>query len=324
MNKIKELQEEIDKKLLSVLNDNKNINEDFIKVLSYVLKLKGKRVRPILMLLSYKLFKNDITNVLNQAVAIELFHSFTLIHDDIMDNSDKRRGKETVNKVWGNEIAILAGDILLVQTYKYLTNIPYCYINNIMSIFTKMSMKVCEGQFLDIRSNDKILSAEQYLYLIKGKTAELLATCMEMGALLAEASDKNCKLLYEMGINLGIAFQLEDDLLDIYGDASISGKNMKKDIINKKQTFLLIKAIERADDKQRNILCDYLHTDIITPTMVNQIKEIYDILKVMSLCKTEISNYYRRAIICFESLSIKDVRKEMLWQFIQFLKNRNY
>ena len=324
MDKIKEIQEDIDNKLLSILNDNKNLDEDFLKIFSYVLELKGKKVRPILMILSYKLFKNDTNVIINQAVAIELFHCFTLIHDDIMDNSDMRRGKETVNKLWGNEIAILAGDVLLVQAYKHLMNTSCRFANNIISIFTNMSMKVCEGQFLDIRNEQEILSLEQYLYMIKGKTAELLATCMEIGALLGEASEKDQKILYEIGINLGIAFQLEDDLLDMYGKQSTLGKDMKNDVMNRKQTFLLIKAMEYANEKQRSIILNYLYADIITSNMMNQISKIYDELDVLSLCKADIYSYYVQANIHLDSLSVEATAKEMLVKFIQFLKNRNY
>ena len=187
-----------------------------------------------------------------------------------------------------------------------------------------MSMKVCEGQFLDIRNEQEILSLEQYLYMIKGKTAELLATCMEIGALLGEASEKDQKILYEIGINLGIAFQLEDDLLDMYGKQSTLGKDMKNDVMNRKQTFLLIKAMEYANEKQRSIILNYLYADIITSNMMNQISKIYDELDVLSLCKADIYSYYVQANIHLDSLSVEATAKEMLVKFIQFLKNRNY
>lgn len=322
MDEIRGIQKKIDEEINAVLRGYCLLDKSFLNAVQYVLSLKGKRIRPLLMILSYRLFKDDINAVFNQAVALELFHNFTLVHDDIMDNSDRRRGKETVNNLWGNDVAILVGDILLVQAHKLLLSTSGKFMNDIMSVFIDMSMKLCEGQFIDIKGAYEVASTDQYIYMIKGKTAVLLASCLEIGAILGEASANDRKMLYELGINLGIAFQIEDDLLDVYSEQSVCGKNVKRDILNKKKTFLLIKAMECGDNEQKKKIYDYLHTTNVTPYMVDEIKQIYDTLRISEQCKRIASQYYLAAENCIKSLSVKEQAKESLRYFIKLLQNR--
>ena len=205
----------------------------------YVIKIGGKRIRPVLLLASYLLFKNKIGSVINAAIAIELFHNFTLLHDDIMDNAPIRRGKQTVHEKWNKNTAILSGDAMLILTYQYLVKIKSKNFKLILNEFNTTALKVCEGQQKDMDfENDHNVSILQYIEMIKNKTAVLLAGSLKIGALLANQSDEVSKKLYNFGLKIGIAFQLQDDLLDTYGDSSSFGKKIGGDILSNKKTFL--------------------------------------------------------------------------------------
>lgn len=216
----------------------------------YILQLGGKRVRPMLALLAYKLYKEDIKPAVVPALALEVFHNFTLVHDDIMDEAPLRRGKETVHKKWNENVAILSGDVMLVEAYKLLGKAPKEVLPNLLDKFNTCAQEVCEGQQKDMDFESRpYVSVDEYLDMIRQKTAVLLGFSLELGAILAGAPEKDCDLLYEAGVNLGIAFQLQDDLLDLYGGEAF-GKQIGGDIINKKKSFLITKALELSESKE--------------------------------------------------------------------------
>ena len=218
--------------------------------IKYILQLGGKRVRPMLALLAYKLYKEDIKPAVVPALALEVFHNFTLVHDDIMDEAPLRRGKETVHKKWNENIAILSGDVMLVEAYKLLGKAPNEVLPKLLEKFNACAQEVCEGQQKDMDFESRpYVSVDEYLDMIRQKTAVLLGFSLEMGALLAGAPEKDCELLYEAGVNLGIAFQLQDDMLDLYGGEAF-GKQIGGDIINRKKSFLITRSLELSTNKE--------------------------------------------------------------------------
>ena len=195
--------------------------------ISYVLALGGKRIRPVLMMMAYNLYRDDVEAVYAPATAIEVYHNYTLLHDDLMDRADKRRGKETVHRIWGDNAAILSGDAMLVLAYQYMAQCPTEHLKKLMDIFNQTALEICEGQQMDMefeQRND--VDENEYLEMIRLKTSVLLAASMKIGAIMAGASDEEADSLYDFGLNLGLAFQLKDDLLDVYGDTTVFGKNI--------------------------------------------------------------------------------------------------
>ena len=208
---------------------------------TYVLSMGGKRIRPVLMLMAYNLYQEDITRIFNPATGIEVYHNYTLLHDDLMDRADRRRGKETVHKVWDDNAAILSGDAMLVLAYQFMAQCPVECLKEVMDIFSLTALEICEGQQLDMEfEHRKDVKAEEYLEMIRLKTSVLLAASLKIGALLGGASSEDAEQLYDFGMNLGVAFQLKDDFLDVYGDAAVFGKNIGGDILcNKKKKITL-------------------------------------------------------------------------------------
>ena len=250
------------KPYLEVYN-NYQSNHSFTKApatlyepLNYLLNLGGKRVRPCLVLLALDLYKDDLDEALPVAYAVELFHNFSLMHDDIMDKADLRRGKATVHKYYDEDSAILSGDLMLIQAYKYIENVSDHHYKKLMSVFNKMAIEVCEGQRMDMDfelTHD--VSISDYLEMIKLKTSVLLAASFQMGAIIGDAPEADYHHIYEFGKNIGIAFQIQDDILDTYGDEQV-GKKIGGDILQNKKTYLYLKALELASDKEREQLLD--------------------------------------------------------------------
>ena len=222
--------------------------ENLYSPIEYTMEFGGKRIRPILLLISYQLFNDNIERAFSPAKAIEIFHNFTLLHDDIMDKAPLRRGKITVHKKWNNNIAILSGDVMMIHAYKLLTQVESKYLKTILNIFNKAAIEVCEGQQwdMDFESTDDVLLID-YMKMIEFKTAVLLAASLKIGAVLADANDKDQNHLYEFGLNMGIAFQLKDDLLDVFGTSKLFGKKIGGDILANKKTFLYLKALQISD-----------------------------------------------------------------------------
>ena len=294
--------------------------------INYILSLGGKRIRPALCLLATDLFQGDIQEAKHAALSVEVFHNFTLVHDDIMDEAPIRRGQATVHEKWNRDIAILSGDVMFVKAYELLSNLDNRHLPEVFKLFNKTAIEVCEGQQMDMNfeTTDDV-SIPEYIKMIELKTSVLLACSLKMGALVSDATDADANLIYEFGRNLGIAFQIQDDLLDAYGDPEKFGKRVGGDIISNKKTFLLLTAIEKADSSQSNKLIAILkQEEFDEQTKVDAIKEIYSNIGVPELTKQAIQSYYDIAINSLAAIQIEDTRKESLTFLAQQIMQREH
>ena len=289
--------------------------------ITYLMKLGGKRMRPVLVLLSTELFGGDVTKALNAAVGIELFHNFTLMHDDIMDKAPLRRGKPTVHVKWNDSAAILSGDVMFVEAYKMMIRVDDNILREVLDIFSDTASGVCQGQQADMnfeKRND--VSIEEYIDMIKLKTAVLLAGSMQIGALIGGAEKQQASLLYEFGENLGLAFQLQDDILDVYGDPEKFGKLVGGDILANKKTFMLIKAKELAQGDLEKDLNHWLSNNSYNPKdKIKAITSIYDDLEVRKLAEIKMEGFARKALNALDRISVENARKELLKGFAEQL-----
>lgn len=292
--------------------------------ISYIMGLGGKRMRPVLLLLSSELFNHDVTIAIEGALAIETFHNFTLIHDDIMDNAPIRRGKDTVHVKWGVNNAILSGDAMMVEANRHLTRLDSSVLKDVLTCFNDTASGVCEGQQLDMEFEQRTdVSIEEYINMIRLKTAVLVGGCMKIGAIIGGATKEDADLLYDFGVNFGVAFQLQDDILDVYGDPLKFGKQVGGDIISNKQTFLLLKLKELVNPDDRDAL-EMLSSAIDHPHKVDAVTELYNRYNIRELATIEME---RRADIAFRSLekvSTGEDRKAELNQLARSLINREY
>ena len=289
----------------------------------YFLKLGGKRIRPVLCLMGNELFDDVKEDAWNAATAIELFHNFTLIHDDIMDKAPLRRGMETVHKKFNENTALLAGDVMLVLAYDYLNKISSAYLHQIIKLFNKTAREVCEGQQLDMdfeKQEHAIL--EEYLRMIELKTSVLLAASLKMGAILGGAGERNQNLLYEFGKKLGIAFQIQDDYLDVFGDPEKFGKQVGGDILANKKTFLLIHALETASDAQKKELSKLMNGN--SSSKVHKVTQIFLENKVDEWALSLKNKYLDEALSHLEDIAVISKRKEPLKELAQFLVQREH
>ena len=292
---------------------------------SYVLSLGGKRIRPVLMLLAYNLFKEDVSAILGPATGIEVYHNYTLLHDDLMDRADKRRGKPTVHKVWNDNTAILSGDAMLVLAYQFMAQCEADKLKEVMELFSLTALEICEGQQFDMEFEDrKDVREEEYLEMIRLKTSVLLAASLKIGAILGGASSEDADALYDFGMNLGVAFQLKDDLLDVYGDSSVFGKNIGGDILCNKKTYLLIKAFEHADAEQLSALNHWVDSTSFVPAeKIAAVTDLYNQIGVKELCEVQIAAYSERARESLEAVKLPKERKLELEQLMEKLMVRN-
>lgn len=290
----------------------------------YIMALGGKRLRPILALLAYKLYQDDVKRIVPYATAIEVFHNFTLMHDDIMDNAPLRRGHVTVHEKWNMSTAILSGDVMQVKVYDMLLPLPADKLKEVITFFNKCATEVCEGQQWDMEFETMPRVTEaQYIEMIRQKTAVLLGFSLEMGAILANASLSDRKLLREFGVNIGIGFQLKDDLLDAYADPKKFGKLVGGDIIANKKTWLLIKALEKAQDKTKKELQAQLAlTKFNKAKKVKAVKEIYDQLNIPALAEKKINQFFDKGFVSLEKLSVEPAKKQILIAFAKDLISR--
>lgn len=293
----------------------------------YIVSLGGKRIRPLLTLLSCNLFGGNPKDALPAAIAIELFHNFSLIHDDIMDKAPLRRNNPTVHEKWNNNIAILSGDVLLVKAYQEICKTKNTtHLPQLLELFNTTATLVCEGQQLDMNyEKADTVSIFNYLKMIELKTAVLLATSLEMGAIIAGANANDCKNIYQLGKNIGIAFQLQDDILDIYGDTEKFGKLKGGDIIANKKTFLLLKAIElsKLNAYKKEELNMWLNAPAAnSQDKINAVTEIYNFLDVKTIAEKEMQSYYNKAQKNIADLSIEESAKQELISFIENLLQR--
>lgn len=285
--------------------------------LTYIMQLEGKRFRPCLLLLAKNLFTDEILDSVDLALAVEYFHTFTLIHDDIMDDAPLRRGMPTIHEKWNNNIAILSGDVMFVEAFELVSSSPLTHLQQILRIFNKMAREVCEGQQLDMNfESRKHVTIDEYLKMISLKTAVLLGTSLEIGAVLGNASSLEASHLYQFGLNMGIAFQLRDDMLDVYGSPDVFGKRVGGDILANKKTYLLLKALEEADTAVRTQLESFLYAETVEPSVkISQVKSIYDSLNINELAAETINFYSTEALKHLAALKLPAERKETLLNF---------
>jgi geranylgeranyl diphosphate synthase, type II len=287
----------------------------------YLMKLGGKRLRPMLVMLSYSIYKKDAEKIVSYAAAVEAFHNFTLMHDDIMDKAPLRRGKATVHEKWNVNTAILSGDVMLVRVYDMFLSLEGSKLNQVLRAFNQCAAEVCEGQQWDMEFESKIKVTEaQYIEMIRLKTAVLLGFSLELGAILADAPEADQIALREFGVNIGIGFQLKDDLLDVYADQKKFGKQVGGDIISNKKTFLLIKALEKAKGKQQKELKELLSAKKFNAKKkVAAITGIYDALEIAELTEIKINQYFEKG---FDRLKEVNSNNSTLIDFTQELMAR--
>ena len=294
--------------------------------IAYTLGLGGKRIRPVMALLSCNIFGGKYENIINPSMGIEIFHNFTLLHDDIMDDAPIRRGKETVYRKWNSNIAILSGDTMFALAYKYITRTDPKYLPDILDVFNKTAIEVCEGQQLDMNYEDLTkVSIEDYLNMIRLKTAVFLGASLKIGAIISETSQKNIDHIYSFGEHLGMAFQLQDDLLDVFGDEEKFGKQTGGDIITNKKTYLYLKAFELAEGKSLELLQKhFIHDHPDQNLKVKYIKQAYVDLKVDKYVQKEIYNYYNKALVYLDKIEVDPDSKNELKILADRLIKRDY
>ena len=289
----------------------------------YILQLGGKRIRPILTLMSCELFGGNYKDALQAATAIEMFHNFTLIHDDIMDKAPLRRGKETVHIKWDENTGILSGDALMILSYQMLESYEDNIFKKLHTLFNKTALQICEGQQYDMdfeTRND--VSLEEYIKMISFKTAVLLACSLQMGAIISNASKQDMKQIYNFGLHLGIAFQLQDDYLDVFGNEEF-GKKVGGDILENKKTFLYIKALELASEKDKKELLGLYSTNTISTNKIENVKYLFDKYQISELLQSEIKKYSLMAFENIDKLSVSNINKEVFVKFGKSLMYRN-
>ncbi len=273
--------------------------------IGYALESGGKRLRPTLVLMACELFGGSRTEALPAALAIEIFHNFTLLHDDVMDCADVRRGRPTVHRKWDTNTAILSGDAMMIKAYEQLQRLPEKTLCQVLPIFTQTALQVCEGQQFDINfERCEEVSLTEYYEMIRLKTAVLLAAALKIGAIVGDASEKDADLLYNYGIEVGIAFQLKDDYLDTFGDEKTFGKRIGGDILCGKKTFLLINALDRANDAQRTEIRQTLaDKNLPEAEKIAKITDIYQQLDIPKLCEETIEARYQQAVAILHQIS---------------------
>jgi geranylgeranyl diphosphate synthase type II len=286
--------------------------------IGYVLSIGGKRLRPVFTLLACNLFKDDISESIAPAIGVEIFHNFTLLHDDIMDKALMRRNSPTVHVKWNDSTAILSGDAMQIDAYRWIARTPDRWLKKVLDLFSDTAMQVCEGQQYDMDfENRSTVDLDDYLEMIRLKTAVLLACSLQIGAWIGGADDKEASLLYDFGINFGMAFQLQDDLLDVYGNPDKFGKNIGGDILCNKKTFLLISALNTAPTDVRNSLEKWLKQKEYRPEdKIKAITDIYNELNIRKLCENQIAFFCQRALNSLELLKIGEQKAEVLRTFV--------
>lgn len=282
--------------------------------IKYVLSIGGKRVRPVLTLLSYNLYKEDPLRIMPQAIGLETYHNFTLLHDDLMDHADMRRGHATVHKKWDANRAILSGDTMLLQAFERVEDCDPSKLPAVFQVFIQTTLEIGEGQQLDVefeQRND--VTEDEYIEMIRLKTSVLLACACKVGAIMADAPADDIENMYKFGEKLGLAFQLQDDLLDVYGDPAVFGKNIGGDITSNKKTYMLINAFNRADDAQRATLTKWVKaTDFDRNEKVAAVTELYNVIGIRQLCEQKIEQYYQESLVFLDKVHVSEERKTYL------------
>lgn len=293
--------------------------------IAYTMALGGKRLRPVLTLMACDAFCGDYRRAMNQAVGIELYHNFTLLHDDVMDKADVRRGKPTVHVRWNDNVAILSGDAMLTMASQHIAEADSAHLKAAMSLFNKTAMEVYDGQQYDMDFESRMdVSEKEYIEMIRLKTSVLLGCACKMGAVMADAAETDAEAIYQYGMNLGVAFQLQDDILDVYGDPATFGKEIGGDIMNNKKTFMLINAINRASGNDRKELLQWIDTD--NPDRnekVAAVTAIYNRLDIRAIAEAAMDQYNDRALAIIDTIAIGDEAKQAFRDFANMLMHRN-
>ena len=308
------------------LNEKIEVKEpvNLYEPIRYILQIGGKRLRPILTIMTCDLFKGNAKEAYDAALAIELFHNFTLIHDDIMDSAPIRRGKETVHKKWDVNTGILSGDAMMILASQCFNKYEPQLFKKLLLLFNKTALEVCEGQQLDIdfeTRND--VSIAEYIKMITYKTSVLVAAAMEMGAIIANVSKNEAEKIYDFGLNLGIAFQLQDDFLDTFGDAATFGKQIGGDILENKKTFLYLKALEVCAKDDTEKLIHLYNSPNNSETKIQEVTALFNRNKIAEITVSEIENYTKKAFVTLESLEISSSKKALLKDFGLSLMKRS-
>ncbi len=301
----------------------------------YVLSLGGKRIRPVLMLLTYNLYKDNPEDIIMPALGLETYHNYTLLHDDLMDKADLRRGHPTVHKKWDANTAILSGDSMLVLAYKRMQQVPDAYLPRVMDLFSETALEIGEGQQYDMDFETRLdVTEEEYIEMIRLKTSVLLACAMKIGAILGDASTGDTDLLYNVGEKLGLAFQLQDDLLDVYGDSKVFGKAIGGDISSNKKTYMLINAVNRANPQQREELMRWMAVRFedsgsadnaaARKEKIEAVTRLYDEIGIRSLCEHKINSYFNQADNLLSNVAVPEGRKEQLRCYMHEMMHRKW
>ncbi len=292
--------------------------------IEYELSLGGKRIRPVLMLMGYNLYKEDVETILPQAAGLETYHNHTLLHDDVMDKAEMRRNKPTVHRVWNENAAILSGDAMLILAYRLMADCKNDKLKEVLDLFTQTTMEICEGQQWDMEFETRMdVTVDEYIEMIRLKTSVLLAAALKIGACLGGASKEDADLLYDFGVSMGLAFQLQDDWLDVYGNPEIFGKNIGGDILCNKKTFMLITAMTQAEGEQKEELLRWLAADMYEPAeKIAAVTHIYNVLGIGDQCMAKSDAFYAEGLSILERVSLPAERKSMLKEFACSLMNR--
>ena len=282
--------------------------------IKYVVSIGGKRVRPVLTMLSYNLYKDDPLSIMPQAIGLETYHNFTLLHDDLMDHADMRRGHETVHKKWDANRAILSGDTMLLQAFERVEDCNPAKLPAVFKVFIQTTLEIGEGQQLDVEfetRND--VTEDEYIEMIRLKTSVLLACACKVGAIMADAPAEDVEHMYKFGEKLGLAFQLQDDLLDVYGNPAVFGKNIGGDITSNKKTYMLINAVNRANAAQREQLMKWIEAkEFDRNEKVKAVTELYNEIGIRELCEQKIEEYYQESLVYLAKVNIPEERKAEL------------
>ena len=282
--------------------------------IKYVLSIGGKRVRPVLTMLSYNLYKDDPLSIMPQAIGLETYHNFTLLHDDLMDHADMRRGHETVHKKWDANRAILSGDTMLLQAFERVEDCDPAKLPAVFKVFIQTTLEIGEGQQLDVEfetRND--VTEDEYIEMIRLKTSVLLACACKVGAIMADAPAEDIENMYKFGEKLGLAFQLQDDLLDVYGNPAVFGKNIGGDITSNKKTYMLINAVNRANPAQREQLMKWINAkEFDRNEKVKAVTELYNEIGIRKICEQKIEEYYQESLVNLAKVNLPEERKAEL------------
>ncbi len=299
--------------------------KELYRPITYTLSQGGKRVRPVLFLMAYNMYKDNLHDALYPAVAMETYHNYTLIHDDVMDRAAIRRGMPTVAAKWGDNAAILSGDTMLVLAYEFISKCPTEKLPAMLALFTQTAKEIGEGQQYDMEFETREnVSEEEYLEMIRLKTSVLMAASLKMGAILAGADDEDQANLYAYGETMGLAFQLQDDMLDVYGDAAVFGKKIGGDIVCNKKTYLLIKAMEQASPDELDAINEWMAKERFDEqAKIEYFTALYDRLGVRTRCEEKINELFNRCDAYIEKVSLPADKKTALKEFIDSLLNRN-